>query len=138
MCLYASAAETKKFRKEKGRKTVDVYKIVELKTSVGGVVSVRSPIRMTRIKAGEFASTVTKVKIPANGRFLIQKGIHGFSTKQAALRNWMFCYDEKLIKCKAKASDLIGKAGGYLAFRKITIPQEELDRVKKEWKETNG
>jgi hypothetical protein len=127
MCLRIDHTSTKNFkRRHKENKKIVVWKYVIYEDG-----RFKSQYRRTRVKAGELVAN-------SNSRYNSLSTIHG-----AAIHCWRNKFEAKklktcvanvyLLKCWAWTDDFI--AAGLkrdIAFKKIYIPQSELDRVKAE------
>lgn len=143
MCLIAKPIRTFLWKCKFWQREFTVYKVLKI---VDGVL--RTPFQSTPITSNEL---VAEGNIGKRDEFLsnhyysgsvYRDGIiHTFLTKKGATRFVANSWSEAVLECKAKKKDFIvagwfdecyeyGLSGGFL---KITIPQEEIDRVLKEY-----
>lgn len=134
MCLTIDKNFESKFRqRNKGKKTITVYKVLVLRVNRNNKAFFAAPITLYKYKAGWNKSNRKRVVLNVaeiNNRS-IDYGIHVFTNKSSALS---FCNAEEYVfACKANMKDLIAAGSAFknrsAAFMKIFLPVSEMDKA---------
>ena len=131
MCLFLNAKRDKRYRfRHKNKKTITVYKVVKKTKHSKGLQSL---FRCKPIKGGWYKSNRknnTQLSYREKATYLVQYGIHVFTTR--AIASYKAKHDSRkvVIACTAYMKDLV--ASGYYreaVFTKVWIPAAEIRKA---------
>lgn len=129
MIVNKKKTDEVKARKDKSKK-VKVQKYVSIRVS-SGKINVKSPHQGTIIEGGWLKAAYNNPEFRHNGTELYGGAIHAYRDKQKL----SFQY---VLQCWAYLEDFIAWGDIDIAFSKIWVPIEEVERVIKQYKKDAG